>query len=73
MSNETYTMSEMYRLGMDYLVDKFGVINTEMFLAAVKTSNSDYTKWRRQVFDDMSSEEFDAAIAKYAASRKSLE
>ena len=69
MSNETYTMSEMYRLGMDYLVDRFGVINTEMFLAAVKTSNSDYTKWRRQVFDGMSSEEFDAAIAEFVASR----
>ncbi|AMH94539.1 hypothetical protein AR505_0818 [methanogenic archaeon ISO4-H5] len=73
MSNETYTMSEMYRLGMDYLVDRFGVINTEMFLAAVKTNNSNYTKWRRQVFDDISSEEFDAAIAEYGASRNSRE
>ena len=73
MSNETYTMSEMYRLGMDYLVDRFGVINTEMFLAAVKTNNSDYTKWRRRVFDYLSSEEFDAAIAEYVASRNSRE
>ena len=69
MSNETYTMSEMYRLGMDCLVERFGIVNTEMFLAAVKTGNSDYTKWRRQVFDDMAPDEFDAAIRDFAASR----
>ena len=69
-SDEIYTMSEMYRLGMDCLVERFGIINTEMFLAAVKTGNSDYTKWRRQVFDGMSPGEFDAAIEEFAASRK---
>lgn len=43
--DEEYSVSEMYRLGMDCLVDRFGIVNTEKFLAAVKTSNSDYTKW----------------------------
>ncbi|MBE6523735.1 MAG: hypothetical protein E7Z65_02520 [Thermoplasmata archaeon] len=70
-TNEIYTMSEMYRLGMDCLVERFGIVNTEMFLAAVKTGNSDYTKWRRQVFDDMTPDEFDAAIKDFAASRNS--
>ena len=69
-TNEVYTMSEMYRLGMDCLVERFGIVNTEIFLAAVKTGNSDYTKWRRQVFDDMTPDEFDAAIKDFAASRK---
>ena len=63
-------MSEMYRLGMDCLVERFGIVNTEMFLAAVKSGNSDYTKWRRQIFDDMTPEEFDAAIKDFAESRK---
>jgi len=70
-TNEIYTMSEMYRLGIDCLVERFGIVNTEMFLAAVKTGNSDYTKWRRQVFDDMTPDEFDAAIKDFAASRNS--
>lgn len=67
-TNEVFTMSEMYRLGMDCLVERFGIVNTEMFLAAVKSGNSDYTKWRRQIFDDMNPEEFDAAIKDFAES-----
>lgn len=49
---------------------RFGIVNTEMFLAAVKTGNSDYTKWRRQMFDDMAPAEFDAAVVEFAESRK---
>ena len=70
MDHEVYTMSEMYRLGMECLVERFGIVNTEMFLAAVKTGNSDYTKWRRQVFDDMAPAEFDVAVTEFAESRK---
>lgn len=36
----------------------------------VKSGNSDYTKWRRQIFDDMTPEEFDAAIKDFAESRR---
>ena len=70
MDHEVYTMSEMYRLGMECLVERFGIVNTEMFLAAVKTGNSDYTKWRRQMFDDMAPAEFDAAVVEFAESGK---
>ena len=70
MEHEVYTMSEMYRLGMECLVERFGIVNTEMFLAAVKTGNSDYTKWRRQIFDDMAPAEFDAAVVEFAESRE---
>ena len=58
-------MSEMYKLGMDCLVEKFGIVNTEKFLVAVKTGNLDYTEWRRNMFDGMSDEEFDAAVTEY--------
>ncbi|MBO4356792.1 MAG: hypothetical protein J5813_01285 [Candidatus Methanomethylophilaceae archaeon] len=63
---EEYSVSEMYRLGMDFLIDRFGIVNTEKFLAAVKTSNSDYTKWRQHFYDDMTVEEFDADMDAYA-------
>ena len=34
-----------------------------------KADCSDYTKWRGQIFDDMTPEEFDAAIRDFAESR----
>ena len=64
-TNEEYTMSEMYRLGIDCLVDRFGIVNTEKFLAAVKTNNSDYTKWRQNMFDGMTVDEFDRSVIEY--------
>jgi len=64
-ANQEYTMSEMYRLGIECLVDRFGIVNTEKFIAAVKTSDFDYTEWRRDMFDDMSVEEYDASIVEY--------
>ena len=69
MANETYTMGEMYKLGMDCLVERFGIVNTELFITAVKTGNSDYTEWRHNLFDDMTVEEFDAAVIEFAKSQ----
>ena len=67
MSNadEEYTLSEMYRLGIDCLVSRFGIVNTEKFLVAVKTDSSDYTKWRQGLFEDMTLDEYDASVMKY--------
>ena len=64
-TNDDYTMGEMYRLGIDYLVDKFGFTNTEKFFTAVKTGNFDYTKWRANLFDDMFTEGYDKSIIDY--------
>ena len=69
MTNETYTMNEMYRLGMECLVERFGIVNTELFITAVKTENSNYTEWRHNLFDDMTVEEFDAAVMEFAKSQ----
>lgn len=43
MANEIHH-GEMYRPGMALPAYRFGVMNAEMFIAAVKTGNSDYTK-----------------------------
>ena len=67
--DEVHAMGEMYRLGMDCLVRRFGIVNTELFLAAVKTGISDYTKWRRQAFGGMAPGESDAEVARFADSR----
>ena len=62
---DEYSMSDIYRLGMDCLVERFGIVNMEKFLVAVKTNGSDYT-WRRQdLFEDLTLEEFDASVIEY--------
>ncbi len=61
MSQDTrrYTPDEIMMLGMDCLVKKFGLVNAELFINSVRSCCPDYTLWRRQIFDDMSDEEFD--------------
>ena len=49
-----YTPDEMMVLGMDCLVRNFGIVNAELFISSVRGSCSDYTLWRRRIFDDMS-------------------
>ena len=64
-SNEEYSTAEMYKLGIDCLIDKFGIVNTEKFLAAVKSSDADYTEMRRGMFEDMTVQEYDAEVIDY--------
>jgi hypothetical protein len=52
----------MMMLGMDCLVRNFGIINSELFISSVRGTCSDYTLWRRRIFDDMSDEEFDELL-----------
>ena len=55
----SYTPDEMMMLGMDCLVKNFGIVNAELFINSVRAACPDYTLWRRQIFDNMSDEEFD--------------
>ncbi len=67
-ADEEYTVDEMYKLGMDCLVDKFGIVNTEKFITAVRSRNPDYTEWRQQMYEGMTVEEFDASVDDFAKS-----
>ena len=49
-----YNPDEILMLGMQCLVDKFGIINAEQFVNSVRAACPDYTLWRRQLFDNMS-------------------
>jgi hypothetical protein len=40
-------------------VKNFGIVNAELFINSVRAACPDYTLWRRQIFDNMSDEEFD--------------
>lgn len=50
---------------MDCLLKNLGVIETEIFISAVKREKFDYTEWRRDKFNDMTAEELNNAAAEY--------
>ena len=55
---------EILNRGINCLLEKLGVIETERFISVVNREKFDYTEWQRQRFDNMSSDEFnDAAVA----------
>ena len=64
MTNNTST-AEIIDNGISCLVEKLGLIETERFISVLLREKSDYTKWRRRYFDDVSSEDFNAAAVAY--------
>ncbi len=50
---------------MDCLLKNLGVIETEIFISAVKREKFDYTEWRKDKFNDMTAEELNNAAAEY--------
>lgn len=52
--------------GIHCLLEKLGVVETERFIAMINREKFDYTKWQRERFDDMSSDEFNSAAVAYS-------
>ncbi|MBR1851620.1 MAG: hypothetical protein IJ794_00380 [Lachnospiraceae bacterium] len=52
--------------GMACLIRELGVVEAEYFISNVKRDRFDYTKWRRNQFEDMTLEEINSAAADYA-------
>jgi hypothetical protein len=53
--------------GMNYLLEKLGVLETEIFISRLLREPFDYTKWRRDnLYDDMSLHELNQKAAQYA-------
>ena len=42
---------------MDLLLRTFGSLETERFITSIKSSNFDYTEWRKNLWNDKSLEE----------------
>ena len=57
---------EIMNRGMNCLLEKLGVVETEQFISTIIREKFDYTKWQQQRFDNMSSDEFHDAAVKYA-------
>lgn len=54
---------EIMNRGILGLLEKLGVVETERFIAVINREQFDYTKWQRERFDNMSSDEFNNAAA----------
>lgn len=57
---------EIMNRGIHCLLEKLGVIETEWFIAVINREKFDYTKWQRQRFDNMGSDEFHEAAVAYS-------
>lgn len=53
MKNDTLIKSE----GMDALFDKLGIIDAERFIMLMSKESFDYTKWQKNMYENLSVEE----------------
>jgi hypothetical protein len=57
---------EIMNRGINCLLEKLGVVETERFISVINREKFDYTKWQAQRFDGMTSDEFNAAAVAYS-------
>lgn len=50
---------------MKCLIDKLGIVETEIFISNLIKDPFDYTQWQREHFDDMSLEELNKQAITY--------
>ncbi|MCL2380724.1 MAG: hypothetical protein FWC64_03905 [Treponema sp.] len=63
MNDTTVIMNK----GMSYLLEKLGVLETEIFISHLLREPFDYTKWRRDnLYDELSLQELNQKAAQYA-------
>jgi hypothetical protein len=51
--------------GMEALVKHLGLVDAERFITLLRREPFDYTKWRKDLFTEVSLEEFLKAAAEY--------
>lgn len=57
---------EIMDRGINCLLEKLGVVETEKFISVINREKLDYTKWQRQRFDDVDFKEFNEAAVNYS-------
>ena len=65
MKTSNTSSNEIMDLGISYLIEKLGTVDTERFISTIIREKSDYTKWRARYFSDLSSDEFHEAAVAY--------
>ena len=64
ITNTTST-AEIMDIGINCLIENLGTIEAEHFISVLLREKSDYTKWRRKYFANISSDEFHGAAVAY--------
>lgn len=57
---------ELMSRGIDCLLEKLGVVETERFISVINRERFDYTKWQKRRFDRMDADEFHDAAVEYS-------
>ena len=55
--------------GMDVLIEKLGLIEAERFIMLIQKDSFDYTKWRENLFNDLTLEELSKRAMEYRRNR----
>jgi len=56
--------------GMDALIEKLGLLEAERFIMLIQKDTFDYTKWRENLFKDMTLEELSQRAMEYRRNHK---
>lgn len=59
------TTSVIMSEGMKCLVEKMGIVETEIFISNIIKEPFDYTEWQRDYFNDISLEKLNEQAVKY--------
>ncbi len=66
MRNTAVIMEE----AMNCLIEKLGVVETEIFISNIIREQFDYTKWQHERFDDVSLDDFCTRAVDYCQKRE---
>ena len=67
------TTATIMKDGIDCLVERLGVIETEIFISQIIREPIDYTKWQREYYAGMSVSELNRRAVEYAINNPKLE
>ena len=62
MSNNIEIMNK----GIECLLEKLGIVETEQFISVIIREQFDYTKWQREKFDNIDADTFNSAAVNYS-------
>lgn len=66
MRNTSVIMTE----AMNCLIEKMGIVETEIFISNIIKEPFDYTEWQRQHFDNISLEDINKQAVQYCKNNK---
>ena len=61
-----YSTATIMNDGINCLVERLGIIETEIFISQIIREPLDYTKWQKEYYADMSVSELNRRAVEYA-------